>query len=208
MHLSSILDTTHLLSAYGYAGIFVVIFIESGVFFFLPGDSLLFAAGLLAAAGKLSLVPVILLALLAAFFGNLVGYQIGIHVEKLRRYPLFRRLIKDEHMTRAHDFFERRGHIAILVARFIPGVRTFTPWVAGMARMQQRAFVVWSALGAVLWVVVMSLAGFFLGRAFPGLEKYLTEAIIIIIALSLVPAIFEWLRHRRTKAGPPAQAGE
>jgi membrane-associated protein len=197
MHLASLLSASYLLTTFGYAGIFVVVLVESGIFFFLPGDSLLFAAGLLGALGSLNIAVVIALALVASVLGNIFGYLIGVHAPLLKRYRFFARLLKDEHIERAHDFFERHGSSALVLSRFVPGVRTFTPWVAGIARMNWNAFLRWSALGALAWTLVMTLAGFWLGKIFPGLERYLTEAIIVIVILSILPPILGWLAGRK-----------
>jgi membrane-associated protein len=198
--ISNLLNVNHLVSTYSYVGIFLIVFIESGIFFFLPGDSLLFAAGLFAATGHLNLIYIIVLAFVAGYLGNIVGYEIGTHLKKLRQYAFFRKLIKDEHMSWAEDFFNRRGHLAVFMARFIPAARTFVPWVAGAALMRKSVFYTWSGIGAVLWVLIMTFAGYFLGKAFPGIDKYLTEAILIIILLSILPGIFGYWRHRRSKA--------
>lgn len=199
--LHNLLNVSYLLGAYGYVGIFLIILIESGIFFFLPGDSLLFAAGLLAAGGHLSLTLILILGLVAAYLGNIVGYWIGTHVERLNSTKVGSKIFKEAYIARARDFFDRRGKAALVLARFIPAVRTATPWVAGIITMDKRTFYLWSLIGAVAWVTVMTCAGFFLGKTFPGIEKYLTEAIVVIIVLSLIPAIFEWWRHRQSKAG-------
>jgi len=196
MHASHLLDVTYLLSTYGYIGIFVIIFIESGVFFFLPGDSLLFAAGLLAALGQLHLVLVLGLALVAAYLGNVVGYYVGFHIERLRRNSFLGKVLKEEYVNEAKAFFDKRGKVALLLARFVPAVRTFTPWAAGVAHMDKKTFNSWSALGALVWVLVMTFAGFLLGTAFPGIEKYLSETMLAIVLISIMPGIIEFSRRR------------
>ncbi|MES2214271.1 MAG: DedA family protein [Patescibacteria group bacterium] len=198
--LHNLIDPAYLLSHYGYIGIFLIVLIESGIFFFLPGDSLLFTAGLLSGSGILNLPVVILLALLGAFFGNLIGYWIGANIEKLHRYALFRRLLHEKHINAAHAFFEKRGKQALVLGRFVPAGRTFIPWVAGIAGMNKKIFIEWSGLGALAWVLIMTLGGFFLGQIFPTLQNYLTEAILIIIFISLLPIGYEWWKGRKVKA--------
>ncbi len=199
--MHTLLDVHHLLSTYGYIGIFLIVFIESGIFFFLPGDSLLFTAGLLAATGNMRLSLILLPAIVAAFLGNLIGYWIGNHVERLRAFSFFRRLLKEEYIMRAQAFFDERGRYTVLMSRFVPAVRTFTPWVAGLGRMERHTFVAWSAISAVVWVGLLTLAGYFLGRIFPSLEQYLTFIILGIVFVSMLPIVFEWLKNRSKKGG-------
>jgi membrane-associated protein len=195
----SFLNVHYLISAYGYIGIFLIVFIESGVFFFLPGDSLLFTAGLLAASGDLKLSLILIPVMIAAFFGNLVGYSIGMKIESLKRYSLFRRILHDGHIKKAELFFQTRGKTALLLGRFVPGVRTFVPWVAGVARMDKKIFMEWSALGALIWVGGFTLAGYYLGKVIPNLEKYITPIALGIVFVSILPIIFEWWKGRSKK---------
>lgn len=194
-------DPNYLLENFGTALIWVslaIIFIECGLLFpILPGDSLLFAMGLFIATGKLSINLGVALVLLfvAAFLGNVSGYEIGRAVGP----ALYRhdgRIVKRKYWDQTHDFFERHGNKALVIGRFVPIVRTFITVVAGIGRMERRRFFVWSAVGAALWVVVVTLLGFFLGQAFPWLQDKLDVAIIVIILVSLVPAVIEWWRHR------------
>lgn len=194
LHLFNI---PHLILTYGYIGVFVIAFLESGVFFMLPGDSLLFTAGLLAATtGFFSLWLLIPMIIVASFLGGMAGYIIGIYIEKLHKYQFFRTILSPEHIMAAHRFFEKYGIPALILSRFVPIVRTFTPIAAGVALMDKKKFLTWSFVGAIVWSLSITLAGFFLGHVFPQIQNYLTPAIVIIILLSIVPGVYHWYRSR------------
>ena len=193
----------------------IIVFIECGLFFpILPGDTLLFALGLFIATGQLDLFPgphwlELLIAMgalmLAAFLGNVSGYEIG---RKLGP-PLMRhegRIIKKKYFDQTSAFFDRHGNKALVIGRFVPFVRTYITVVAGVTRMERHRFFFWSAVGAVLWVASICLMGFFLGDAFPHLGESIDKLIIVIVAFSLIPIVFEWWRHKRTNA-PGAEIG-
>ncbi|HEU4332005.1 MAG TPA: VTT domain-containing protein [Lapillicoccus sp.] len=204
------MDPNYLLSQYGTALIWVslaIIFIECGLLFpILPGDSLLFALGLFIATGKLPISLWLALAFLfiAAFAGNVVGYEIGRAVGPAI-YRHDGRIIKRKYWDQTHDFFDKHGNKALVIGRFVPIVRTFVTVVAGIGRMDRRRFFFWSAVGAALWVGVVTLLGFFLGQAFPGLQDKLELMIIIVIVVSLIPAAIEWWRHRRARTPAPKE---
>ncbi|HKR00778.1 MAG TPA: VTT domain-containing protein [Pyrinomonadaceae bacterium] len=195
----------------GYFVLILVVFAETGlaVGFFLPGDSLLFVSGLFAADGKFQLFSslsqeVNLLILLfsvfvAAVTGDAVGYltgsKLGPHLFKRPKSLLFR----PSHLQKAQGFYEKYGGKTIIIARFVPIVRTFAPIVAGAARMPYRTFVVYNVIGGFLWVFSMILAGYFLGQAFPFLREHLELVVITIVLLSLVPAVIEIIKSRREK---------
>ncbi len=187
----------------------VIVFIECGLLFpFLPGDTLLFAIGLFVATGKIDVFPggevaelliALVLMIIAAFAGNVTGYEIGRKVgEPLRNHD--GRILKKKHLDKTHTFFERYGSTALVLGRFVPFVRTYITLVAGVTKMQRRRFLVWSAVGAVLWVTTVTLAGYFLGSAFPSLGDNIDKAMVVILAFSLIPIGYEWWRHRRTAA--------
>ncbi|MEP6799735.1 MAG: VTT domain-containing protein [Lapillicoccus sp.] len=200
------MDPNYLFDQFGTAFIWVslaIIFIECGLLFpILPGDSLLFAIGLFIASGQLNLnIGVALVVLfVAAFLGNVSGYEIGRAVGPAL-YHRNGRIIKRKYFTQTEAFFDKHGSKALVIGRFVPIVRTFITVVAGMGRMHRRHFFVWSAVGALLWVVLVTLAGYFLGSAFPAIGKNLDVAIIVVVALSLVPAVIELVRHRRKGGG-------
>ncbi len=180
----------------GLAGIVTIVFIETGLFigFFLPGDSLLVTAGIMAAAGYLDLRWLIPLTILAAIIGDQVNYAIGYRagMALMSRYERFR-----PHLERAHAFYEKHGAKTIVLARFVPIVRTFAPAVAGAARMNYRTFVTYNIVGAFVWVLGTTLTGYFLGRAIPHIDRYLHLVIAIVVFLSILPILREWRRERR-----------
>ncbi len=197
--MTAIFNVPILLSQYGYIGVFLIVFLESGIFFALPGDSLLFTAGLLAAASKLNLFYLIPIIFTATFLGGMAGYAIGQYLDKVHRYAFFRKIIKEDHIRKAHIFFEKHGKAAILLSRFVPLMRTFTPIVAGVARMNKASFIRYSIASSLLWSVSVTLLGYFLGQAFPQIEDYLHYFIIGIIGVSLIPVIYHWYSKRNKK---------
>jgi membrane-associated protein len=200
--VTGFLDPTNLIDTFGLIGIAVVLFAECGLLvgFFLPGDSLLFTAGLLAAAGRIAPLWVLLLVLpVAAIAGNLVGWWIG----RKAGPAVFRRpdsrLFKADHVDRSQAFFDRHGARTVLLARFVPVVRTFATVMAGASRMDLRRFALWSALGGVLWAGGLTLLGFWLGQV--ALVREHVELFVLgVVALSLLPVVVEVLRTRRTTA--------
>jgi membrane-associated protein len=202
------LDPNHLINSYGTLGIFLIIFAESGLFFgfFLPGDSLLVTAGLLAATHESSKVHLNIVALLigipiAAILGDQVGYWFGDRVgPALFRRPESR-FFKPDHLARANEFLEARGARMIVLARFIPAVRTFTPIAAGATHMKYRLFVPYNILGGVLWGVGVTLAGYTLGSSVKHIDRYLIPIILLVIAVSLIPVALEL---RRSAKAPKA----
>jgi membrane-associated protein len=182
----------------GLIGLVLVVFAETGLMigFFLPGDSLLVTAGLFAAKGDLDIVWLNLALIAAAIIGDATGYWIGYRTGKaLYSRPnsfFFRR----EHLIKTHEFYERHGGKTIVIARFMPILRTFAPVVAGAAEMTYRRFAFYNVAGGIGWVTSMTLTGYFLGRAVPDLDKHLHLVVATVIFLSLLPAIVAWLRER------------
>ncbi|MFV0258651.1 MAG: VTT domain-containing protein [Acidimicrobiales bacterium] len=182
----------------------LIIFAETGLMFgfFLPGDSLLFVAGFLASKpeGLPHLdqpMPVVLAALFtAAVAGDQVGYMIGRRIGPVLFDRPRSRLFRPEHVVRAQDFFERHGAKTILLARFVPIVRTFAPIVAGVSRMHYRTFVAFNLIGGFVWAVGVTTAGYYLGRI-EIVRDHVELAALVVVAISFVPIVFEALRHRR-----------
>jgi membrane-associated protein len=207
------MDPKYLLDQYGDAFFWValaIVFIECGLLFpILPGDSLLFAVGLFIATGQVHLnLGVAILALCAAaFLGNVVGYEIG----RALGTPLYHRdgrFLKKKYFDETTAFFDKHGNKALVIGRFVPIVRTFITVVAGVSRMDRRRFFTWSAVGAVLWVTSLTLLGYFLGKSFPGIADKLEIAIVLIVLVSVVPMLVEYLRHRRQAKAIAAELGE
>lgn len=204
------IDPTRLLSSVGTIGLLAVVFAESGLLigFFLPGDSLLFTAGLLSATTDLLWpFPVIVVGCaVAAVAGDQVGYTIGHRLgPTLYSWP-DSRFFRQEHLARAEAFFARHGSKTIVLARFVPIVRTFAPVVAGASRMRHSTFTVFNVVGGVGWSVLLLGLGYGLGTRFPGIGDYLDIAIVVIVVLSLVPVAIEVRRHRREKAAADPDA--
>lgn len=210
--LLNYMDPQWLLDQFGQTLFWVsaaIVFIECGLLFpILPGDSLLFAMGLFIAEGSIDM-PLWLACLLltaAAFGGNVAGYEIGRMIgPKLSQHE--GRIIKRKHFDETAKFFDKHGNKALVIGRFVPIVRTFVTVVAGIGRMPRRRFMTWSLVGAVLWATGLTLLGYFLGQTFPVLKDRLELAIIVIVAISLVPMVIEVLRARRGQAkGEPPTA--
>lgn len=187
----------HLLGTYGYIGVFIIVFLESGIFFALPGDSLLFTAGVLAPALDIDLKLLVPLIFVGTFLGGIAGYYIGVYLERLHKYPFFQRMIKREHLDSTHNFFEKHGLGAILISRFIPIVRTFLPIVAGIARMNFGKFLIYSFWSSILWSISMTSLGYFVGLQFPQIKDYMHYAIVLVILVSAIPIALEWWREKR-----------
>ena len=189
-------DTPYIISVYGYLGIFIIIFLESGIFPPLPGDSLLFTAGLLAATAVFNVYLLMLIVFVAGFLGILTGYYIGMHLPKLNRFSFFKKVFRETYINKAQKFFTDHGKSAIIISRFIPIIRTFVPVVAGMVKMDHVVFIKYSILGSVLWSGTFIFGGFFLGKIFPQIHEYLTLTIVIVVFVSILPGIFEILRQK------------
>ncbi len=191
-----------LIEAFGTIGILVIVFAESGILagFFLPGDSLLFTAGLLASEGHLSIAALAIGCPLAAIAGDQVGYVFGNRVGP----ALFRRpdsrFFKRRHLERARDYFQRYGPRTVILARFIPVVRTFTPVLAGVVEMPYRSFVVCNVIGGILWGAGVVLGGWALGQAMPHGDKWLLPVVGLVIVVSFIPVVREMLKLRRESA--------
>ena len=195
----------------GYVGLTLVIFAETGLLvgFFLPGDSLLVTAGLLAATtGVFNVYELGGLLTVASIVGNTVGYGIG----RVSGKRLFTRedslLFNKKHLYRAHEFYERHGGATVILARFMPIIRTFVPVVAGMAQMGYREYTVYNVVGGIAWIWSMLFVGYFLGRYIPGIDKHIELVIVIVIAVSLLPGFIGWYRARKNRlarTGAPAE---
>ncbi len=191
-----------IISLYGiatYAILFAVIFVETGLVFFpfLPGDSLLFAAGAFAAIGSLNVLSLLVLLILAAVLGDTVNYWVGHFIgDKILANP--RMPIKNEHLDRTNEFFKKHGGKTIILARFVPVVRTFAPFVAGAGKMHYGKFISYNVIGGTLWVVVATMAGYFFGNISFVRDNF-SIVVIGIVVISLVPILIEIWRNRRNR---------
>ena len=186
----------------GYAVLVGIVFTETGLLvgFFLPGDSLLITAGLVAAAGSLNIWWVNGLLIVAAVVGDSVGYAIGVRIGP-RLFTRERSLLFDpRHVERTRRFYARHGPKTIVIARFVPIIRTFAPVVAGVGEMQYRRFLLYNVVGGVGWVTSMTWAGFLLGRTIPNIAEYVHLVVIVVIVLSVIPIAVEILKERRQRA--------
>jgi membrane-associated protein len=196
-HLSAVI------SQYGtwtYLILFLIVFCETGLVVtpFLPGDSLLFAAGTFAALGDLDVRLMIVLLIIAAIVGDTVNYWVGAAIGP-RAFQGNIRFLKREHLERTHAFYEKHGGKTIILARFIPIIRTFAPFVAGVGAMSYGKFLTYNVVGAVVWVIVLVLAGFFFSNL-PVVRENFSLVIMAIIAISVLPVVVEAVRVRRRPA--------
>ncbi len=186
----------------GYAVLFAIVFTETGLLvgLFLPGDSLLVIAGLVAAAGGLNVWALMGLLTIAAVAGDSTGYAIGHRAGPI----LFRReqslVFNPRHLVRTRDFYARYGAKTIVIARFVPIIRTFAPVVAGIGQMEYRRFLFYNVAGGLGWVILMTSAGYLLGRAIPNVGSYVHIVAVVVIVLSLVPIVTEVVRERRRRS--------
>lgn len=190
-----------LVAAYGawiYLILFLIVFCETGLVVtpFLPGDSLLFVAGAIAAAGGMNIHLLVVLLIIAAILGDAVNYSVGHYIGPRVLKDRNSRWLNPKHLERAHAFYEHHGGKTIIIARFVPIVRTYAPFVAGAASMPYPRFALYNITGAIVWVVSLGYAGYFFGNI-PLIKDNLTVVIITIIILSILPGVFEYLRHRR-----------
>jgi membrane-associated protein len=206
--IATLWDVEGLVRTGGLAIVCGIVFTETGLFFgfFLPGDSLLVTAGILAATGHLSLAGLLSLVTLCAILGDQLNYFVGRQAGQAlysRSDSLF---FKRKHLERAHEFYEKYGVKTIIIARFVPIVRTFCPAVAGAARMTYRKYLTFDVVGGMLWVFTTVLGGFFLGRSLPNVKDNLHIVIAVVVFLSILPAIIEALRQRRARTASGAVA--
>ena len=193
------LSPDSLIETFGTIGLFAIVFAETGLLvgFFLPGDSLLFTAGLLASQGRPNFPVIAVGCFVAAVAGDQFGYGLGRRVgPSLFRRP-DSRFFQQEYVDKAEAYFKRHGTKTIVLARFVPVVRTFAPVVAGVGRMPYRTFVTYNVLGGLLWAVGVTTLGYVLGETIPDIDRYLLPVIALIIAVSLLPVVVEVLKARR-----------
>ncbi len=190
---------TNLILSFGYIGLFVLIFAESGLFFgfFLPGDSVLFSVGLLASDGKFNIVLLVTLIVVAAILGDTVGYWFGAKVGPALFNKKDSRIFKKKYLEETQAYYTLYGAATIIIARFIPVVRTFAPILAGVGKMPYRTFLRYNMIGGTLWGAGITLLGYFLGKTIPGIDHYLYPIIALIIFISALPVIIQWWKAKK-----------
>lgn len=197
---STIYHFDELIRVGGYTALFAIVFAETGLLagFFLPGDSLLVTAGLIAATpgGPLRIELLIPLLCAAAIIGDSVGYAIGFHLGPRIFNREDSRFFHKDHLVRTQRFYEKHGPKTIILARFVPLVRTFAPTVAGVGRMRYKTFFFYNIVGGIGWVCSMTLVGYFLGRLIPDIEKYIHGVVAVVILISFIPIYLEWRNSR------------
>jgi membrane-associated protein len=199
---ATLYNVPELIAFVGLTGMAIIVFAETGLFigFFFPGDSLLVTAGIFAAHGDFNIVTLDVVLIVAAISGNLVGYWTGRRAGTALYSRQDSRFFKRRHLERTRDFYERHGGKTIVITRFMPIVRTFAPIVAGAAPMPFARFATYNVVGAILWVVSLTVGGYTLGRVIPDIDSKIHIVIAIVIVLSFVPGIVSWLRNRSRTA--------
>jgi membrane-associated protein len=194
-------DVTTILQTGGLLILFLVIFAESGMMvgLFFPGDTLLFSAGILAAAGKLSLPETLAIIAVAAILGDNIGYLIGKHLGP----KLFKKdgvIFRHEYIMKAEKFYEKYGSKTMLVAHFVPIVRSFAPVTAGAGKMNHKQFIIYDAIGDIAWTLIVTLLGYFVGSRIPGIEHYIEPVLLGIILIFLLPTLYHVFRDPKVRA--------
>ena len=193
--------TTVITGWYGYAMLFGIVFAETGLLvgFFLPGDSLLFTVGVVAGAGQLNIWLINLLLIIAAIVGDAVGYMLGRHAGPRVFSRPDSRFFKQEHLLRTKAFYEKHGGKTIVYARFVPIIRTFAPFVAGVAQMPYHRFAAYNVFGGIGWVIAMTMSGYLLGNV-PIIRAHFEKVVIGIVLVSVLPIVIEYLKAHRSRA--------
>lgn len=197
------LDLPILIQTIGYVGIFLIVFAESGLFFgfFLPGDTLLFTAGLLASQGYFDIALLVFIIVVGAVLGDQIGYIFGRKVgpKIFTRDESF--YFKKEYVAKAEKFYEKHGKKTIILARFVPVIRTFVPILAGVGKMNYKIFVTYNILGAFIWGMGITLLGYFLGENIPNIDAYLIPILLLIVVVPMLPTFFSYI-YRKSKRKP------
>jgi membrane-associated protein len=194
-----VFDVLSIIKEYSYIGIFIIVFLECGIFFLLPGDSLLFAVGLLASRGFISFFPAVILIVIAGILGGEAGYFIGKYFEKWFDHSSVRRFFPKDKIELAKEFFYKNGNKTILICRFVPIVRTFAPIVVGFSEVKHSTFWKYNVLGGLLWGLTIPTIGYVFGNSVPGLEHNIGKISLIIIVISIVPLFIKFFKELQKK---------
>jgi membrane-associated protein len=183
---------------WSYGLLFAIVFAETGLLvgFFLPGDSLLFTVGVVAGAGDLDIFLINLILIVAAIVGDAVGYMLGRHAGPRVFSETHSRFFKREHLLKTKAFYEKHGGKTIIYARFVPIIRTFAPFVAGVAEMPYTRFAAFNVFGGIGWVILMTMSGFYLGNV-PFVRRHFEKVVVGIVVASVMPIVIEYFKHRR-----------
>lgn len=201
-YFGSVLNVEQLIQSGGLLMIALIVFAESGLLvgFFLPGDTLLFTAGFFAAQGKLPLIPLLLILIVSAILGDNVGYSFG----RRTGHRIFKKkdgiIFRQEYLQKAEEFYEKHGGKTIILARFVPVVRTFAPIVAGAAKMPREKFILYNVTGGLIWCIGVTLAGYGLGSKIPNIDSYLLPIVGLAMVLSFGPALWHILKDPQTRS--------
>ena len=187
----------YILTTFGYTGIFLTVFFDSGVLLPVPGDILLFTAGIFCLTLGFNIFALIIIAFIATIFGAMAGYQIGVHLIRLEKFPFFQRFLNKENIAKAHKFFANNGKTAVILSRFFPVIRTFVPIAAGVARMNYASFIKYNLAVSATWSSLLVLLGFFLGHLFPHAKGYIFTILSVVVVISLLPVLFGRSRMRK-----------
>jgi membrane-associated protein len=198
--ITSVINPQHLVSTLGLIGVLAIIFLETGVFFgfFFPGDSLLFTAGFFASQGHLSITALLIGTFICAVLGDSFGYAFGKKIGPALFTKEDSIFFNKKHITKAKHFYEQHGKKTIILARFLPIIRTFAPIVAGIGNMEYKTFLAFNVIGGFLWTWSMLLLGYLIGSVIPDPDRFVLPIIILIIIVSAIPTIREILKHRNS----------
>ena len=190
-------DIIAIIKEYSYIGIFIIVFLECGIFFLLPGDSLLFAVGIMASRGYISFYPAVVLIVLAGILGGKAGYFIGKYFERFLENKHLSKIFRKDKIEQVRDFFKKNGDKTILVCRFVPIVRTFAPIVAGFSEMKFSTFWKYNVLGGMIWGISIPTLGYLFGNSFPALEHNIGLISILIVGVTVLPFMKKYFKRRR-----------
>ena len=193
------IDFQHLLTVYGPWAIFAVMFAESALIFFLPEDSFLFVAGVLVAEGILGFLPAVILGILGAVLGNSLGYWIGKKFGEAMFAVERKWLFKREHVDKVQEYYDNYGPLTVVLARFVPGIRTIAPIAAGVGKMNYGTFFIYNVGGAILWLLSIMSAGYLLGKIIPVqyVDKYVIVIILGVIVISIIPGLVAYFKNKK-----------
>jgi membrane-associated protein len=186
-----------IIKTYGYTGLFFTTFLESALFFWLPGDGMIFMAGFMASEGAFSVPHLLLLFITSSFLSGIVAYYIGKYLHILTRYKFFKQALREVHIERARKLFNKRGLLVIVVSKFFPLLRTFVPVCIGITGMPTRTFLTYNAIGSILAPISFTIGGYYLGQIFPWIQEYIAIMIMLIIVLSALPLLKKLLPKRK-----------